>query len=84
MEVGDIVRSTAGHDRDQLFVVIRVENGYVHIVNGKTKKLCNPKRKKWKHLETITAKNCEIVDMMKTDKLTDKQIRKIINSLLFR
>lgn len=82
MEIGDIVRSKAGHDRGQIFVVVQLLDGYAHIVNGKTKKLCNPKRKKWKHVETVEAKNCEIVNMIETNRLTDKQIRKVIHSLL--
>lgn len=49
---GDIVISKAGRDKDKHFVVIEViDEQYVFIADGDLRRVDNPKRKKWKHLE---------------------------------
>lgn len=52
--IGTVVLSKAGHDKDKLFVVIEVcDSDYVMIADGKTRTLAKPKRKKIKHLKPI-------------------------------
>lgn len=46
----DIIVSMAGRDKGGLFYVLRVENGYAFLANGKQRTMENPKRKKLKHL----------------------------------
>ena len=46
----DIIVSMAGRDKGGLFYVLRVEDGYAYLVNGKQRTMENPKRKKLKHL----------------------------------
>ena len=55
MEIGrlDIVRSTAGRDAGQYFVVIAAEGEYLMLVNGATRRLERPKRKKRKHVAIV-------------------------------
>ena len=50
---GDLVISIAGRDKGERFLVINVKDGYASIVNGKTRKVDNPKIKKTKHLEKV-------------------------------
>ena len=45
---GDLVISIAGRDKGERFLVIDVKDGYASIVNGKTRKVDNPKIKKTK------------------------------------
>ncbi|NCE65884.1 hypothetical protein D1159_15180 [Pseudoflavonifractor sp. 524-17] len=49
---GWIVRSTAGHDKDQLFCVVGVdqENCRLLLADGKRRRLERPKRKKLGHV----------------------------------
>ena len=50
-KVGTIVKSKAGRDNGKFFVVYSIlDENYVLLVNGKNKKLSNPKKKKYKHL----------------------------------
>ena len=49
---GDIVISKAGRDKDKHFVVLSViDEQYVAVADGNQRRVDNPKRKKWKHLE---------------------------------
>lgn len=49
---GDIVISKAGRDKDKHFVVLAViDDLYVSVADGDLRRVDNPKRKKWKHLE---------------------------------
>ena len=49
--LGDLVLSKAGRDGGEIFLVVDVDDDYVKIVNGKHRKISNPKKKKIKHLE---------------------------------
>lgn len=78
VQVGDLVVSTAGHDKGRALVVIEVvDEAYVLVCDGVTRKLSKPKRKKGKHLKPIAADRMETVT--KAD-LLDADIRKFIES----
>ena len=48
--VGRIVCSKAGRDKDYFMVVIKAEDGFLYVCDGKERPLERPKRKKAKHL----------------------------------
>ncbi len=48
-----IVRSRAGHDRDQLFLVVAVDGSYVLLADGKRRRVEHPKRKNVKHVQAV-------------------------------
>lgn len=48
-----LARSLAGHDKDALYVILKEENGYVWLVNGTTRKVDDPKKKKLKHIQAV-------------------------------
>ena len=50
---GDIVMSLAGRDQGKSFFVIACDEQYVTIVDGKSRKLERPKRKKRKHVRFV-------------------------------
>ena len=47
---GDVVRYVAGHDRGDLFLVLREEGDFLWLVDGKCRKLETPKKKRRKHV----------------------------------
>lgn len=47
---GQVVKSTAGHDRDDFQVVLEVSPPYVTVCDGKRRSLSKPKRKKLLHI----------------------------------
>lgn len=52
-KIGGLVRSRAGHDKDQLYIIIGVSKEYVNLSDGKHRPADRPKRKNKKHLQII-------------------------------
>lgn len=79
-EVGRIVRSIAGRDKDRYFMVVKIiDKDYVYIADGVIRKLSAPKRKKIKHLE---AKDVIIETIVQKSldgkKIFDSELRKYL------
>ena len=55
ISVGEIVQSLAGRDKGEYFLVKSVEGEYVTIIDGKKRKVDNPKRKKIKHIKKVSS-----------------------------
>lgn len=49
--VGTIAYSKAGRDKHNMFIVLKVEDGYAYIADGDTRKAEKPKKKKLIHLQ---------------------------------
>lgn len=56
VEKGMLARSKAGHDKGHLYVITDVDETYVYLVDGKTKSIQKPKKKKLKHIQVIYKK----------------------------
>jgi len=50
---GSIVRSMAGHDRGEVFIALRVENGFTWLADGKSRLHGRPKKKRVLHVRII-------------------------------
>ena len=62
LNVSDLVVSTAGRDRGELFYVIGTEGVYALIANGRDRTLERPKRKKRKHLLRVEQNESEVLN----------------------
>ena len=45
--------SRAGHDKGQMYIVIKEDGDFAYLSDGKTRKLENPKKKNKKHLQIV-------------------------------
>ena len=54
-DVGQIVRSLAGHDKQGLFCVIGAQGEHLLLADGKRRKVASPKRKKCGHVSPLGA-----------------------------
>lgn len=70
---GSLVYSRAGKDKGSLFLVLSLKGEYVYLVDGDTRKLINPKKKKLKHINK-TNKVCEL----DFENLSDSAVRKAL------
>ena len=68
---GRIVRSCAGRDKGSFLVVVRADNSFVYVADGKERKLASPKKKSLKHVKLTNT----VID---TESLTDKKLRSVI------
>ncbi len=73
MKEGFIVRSIKGHDEGRVYLVVsEVNENFVLLVDGKYRKLDNPKLKRKKHVAVVEEVNL-------TSALTDAAIRTMCN-----
>jgi ribosomal protein L14E/L6E/L27E len=78
-QVGQIAKSRAGRDKANLFVIIDKDTEYVYLVDGKIRKVDNPKKKKFKHIEATNYIDSNIVYKINDDqKIVNADIRKAI------
>lgn len=54
MQIGDMVISKAGHDKDKVFVITAIVNGdFVLMADGSSRPTENPKLKRKRHLRVV-------------------------------
>lgn len=77
-----IVQATAGRDSGKLFLVMEVTGEYALLVNGKGRKLENPKRKKLRHIRFVSDNQTRLGDkVLRGDKLTNAEVRRTLSEL---
>lgn len=77
VEIGQIVKSKQGRDKGKIYIVIEVLSGdYVLLLDGYTRKINNPKKKKIKHLMVYNSKINDIIEKLKQESLDDFFIKK--------
>ncbi|MBQ8123817.1 MAG: KOW domain-containing RNA-binding protein [Ruminococcus sp.] len=67
-QLGSVVKAQAGRDSGGFFAVVRLEEEYCFIADGKSRKLERPKRKNIKHLSFTNS----VIDL---SEITDKKLR---------
>lgn len=78
-QYGMLAYSRAGHDKGNLYVIIKSDHEYVYLVDGIRKKISNPKKKKSKHIQIINNIPEIIKESMNSGrKVTDEDIKRFI------
>lgn len=80
--VGYFVKSKAGHDKGTLYIILKEDDTYVYLVDGKNKLVDAPKKKKWIHVQKIVnVKNPEILEAFSKGNIpTNEEIKKAIKN----
>ncbi|MCH5209685.1 MAG: KOW domain-containing RNA-binding protein [Oscillospiraceae bacterium] len=77
---GSIVRSIAGRDKGDLFIVLSREGDYAYLANGELRKVDRPKKKKLKHLQGSHSVSEFIQNKLQTTgKVTNSEVRKALS-----
>ena len=75
--ISDVVISTAGRDKDELFYVIAEEEQFLILANGKDRTLDRPKRKKCKHVQKVLRSETRVADKLRAgDKVLNSELRR--------
>ncbi len=84
IEKASVVRSTAGRDTGSLFLVLELlPDNYAYVIDGKTRRIEKPKRKKLKHLAFVRKDESRIREkLLNGERLTNAEIRKYLSALL--
>lgn len=76
---GDVVRSAAGHDKGEFFLVLREEGDFLWLVDGKSRTLETPKKKRRKHVVSAGLWTHPVAGRMKDGgPVLDNEIRKAL------
>lgn len=67
--VGKFAKSKAGHDKDQIYVILKEDAEYVYLVDGKIKTMDKPKKKKKKHIQIILKEDENVSSKIKENKM---------------
>lgn len=79
----DVVLSLSGRDRGKLFLVVGVEDEYVFLADGKTRRIEKPKKKKRKHaLFVCQSKTRAAVKLQNGEKVLNSEIRRALSEHL--
>ena len=79
LKIADVVVSLNGRDEGKDFIIIQTDDMYSLLVDGKTRKLEKPKKKKNKHLRRDGVIKTELAAKLNTgEKTTNKEIRKAL------
>lgn len=49
--VGQVVYSKCGHDKGKAFIVTEIDEDFLYLTDGKSRKMDKPKKKKTKHVQ---------------------------------
>lgn len=80
-KIGEFAKSKAGHDKEEIFIIINIEEEYVYLVDGKSRILDKPKKKKIKHIQVINQIDEELQRKLETNLiLRDEDIKRAIKS----
>lgn len=77
-EIGMLAKSKAGHDKDQLYVIMDMSSEYVYLVDGRLRTLDRPKKKKRKHVQIIHYKDVNIIDKIMNKSLMNEDIKRAL------
>lgn len=79
LSIGQLVKSKAGRDKGEVFIVLDiVDKNYALIVDGKLRRISNPKKKKIKHLQKTNTILIDFNEKKKDLYFNDSLIRKLI------
>lgn len=76
-EMGMPAWSRAGHDKDRLYIIVKADEEYVYLSDGRLKPLENPKKKRKKHIQAVKQIPDELRGLT-IDTINNEQIRKAI------
>ncbi len=78
-KIGEFAKSKAGHDKDEIFIIINIEGEYVYLVDGKNRNIEKPKKKKLKHIQPIHHIDLELQNKLNSNvKLQNEDIKRAL------
>lgn len=81
--VGMFASSKAGHDKGTVYVILREEEEYVYVADGRLRTVDRPKKKKKKHIQIIKKYSDDTFRAKLADQkqIYDEEVRKAIGGL---
>ena len=79
-----LATSKAGHDKDTVYIIVKEENEYVYVSDGRLKTLENPKKKNKKHIQIIKKEADDMLreKLINGQHIYNEEIRKAIGGFI--
>ena len=75
----NIVTSTAGRDKGEVFFVLATEGDFLLLADGKGRRVEAPKRKKRRHVLFVSEDSSRLADKIKrSEKITNSELRRTL------
>ncbi|MCL2569365.1 MAG: KOW domain-containing RNA-binding protein [Oscillospiraceae bacterium] len=79
VQKGDLVLSLNGRDQGKALFVAEVDDLYVVLVDGKSRKLEHPKRKKIRHCKFLAREASRVAEKLRTgERVTNVDVRRAL------
>lgn len=76
---GMFATSKAGHDKGKLYIIIKEEEEYVYLADGRLKPVDAPKKKKKKHIQIIKKTNPNIYSAIEENReISNEEVKRAI------
>jgi len=76
-DISDVVISTAGHDKGEIFYVVSTDDQFLYLANGKDRTLDKPKRKKRRHVQKVLRSETRVAEKLTSgDKVLNSELRR--------
>ena len=77
---GGIVLARAGRDKNKYFLVLKTEDNFVYICDGKSRRIQKPKKKKIKHVTLMGYAQEDICTRLKKEgQITNSEVSRYLN-----
>ena len=73
--IEQFAKSKSGHDKGTVYAVYREEGDFVFLVDGRLKKVSNPKKKNVKHIQRIKNLPAPVKEILNSDIYHDEDNR---------
>lgn len=82
--LGMLATSKMGHDKDTVYIIVKEEERYVYVSDGKLKTIENPKKKNKKHIQIIKKEADDILreKLLNGQRIYNEEIRKAIGGFI--
>lgn len=79
MKIGNVVTALAGKEKGQIFVIVRLDDKYAYLSNGKRLKRDKPKKKSLKHIKLYDEEALTEEVLADKNQRVDALIRKFLS-----
>ena len=77
LQIADVVVSLAGRDKDKMYYVIKTDDTFLYLANGRDHTLEKPKRKKPKHTVKVLRSDTRVAAKLRNgDKVLNSELRR--------
>ena len=79
-QVGHIVISLAGRDKNRLFYVLKTEENFVYLADGKLRRIENCKKKRRRHIRVVEDSRSVVGEKIRSGKeVLNSEMRKALS-----